>query len=82
MKINFERLKEINMSCVHNNDVLSCYWLIQTSTERFLSENDGTINDKQKEFLLELGVLEYTQEESKKIVEPFNFMGNDRSKNN
>lgn len=81
MKVNFEKIKEINLSCIQGSDTLPCYWLIQQGIERYLYANHEPLSEQHKNFLIEMGVLEETQEESKKIVEPFNFMGNDRSKN-
>jgi hypothetical protein len=75
MKANYNIIEEINRRSIVGSDQLDCYYLIQRGIERFL-EGETLTNDYIK-FLLQLGVLEEeTQDEKKKIVEPFNFTGN------
>jgi hypothetical protein len=81
MKIDYLKLKELNREAVtESGEYLSCYYLIQQGVERFL--NGDTISEVYKKFLMEVGVLINESEERKNIVEPFNFMGNDRSQSN
>jgi hypothetical protein len=47
---------------------------------RFL--NGDTLTNDYIKFLLQLGVLEPENQEEKKIVKPFNFMGNDGPQGN
>lgn len=81
MKINYEKLKELNIDSLNiNGDQLSCYYIIQSGIERFLS-NEG-ISDDYKNFLIDVGVLvQEVQEERKEIVKPFNFMGDGTQSN-
>jgi hypothetical protein len=77
MKVNYNIVEEINRRSLVGTDgnQLACFYLIQTGLERFL--NGDTLNNDYIKFLLQLGVLEEeTQDEKKKIVEPFNFTGN------
>lgn len=78
MRVNYYRLKELNEEAVIGTDGvhMSCYYVIQMGVERFL--NGDHLTDEHKNVLLELGVLELTEEEdaSQRIVGPFNFSGN------
>ena len=81
MKVNYEKILELNKNSLsHNGDQLSCYYLIQIGVENFLRGEHLT--DNYMEFLIQLGILEETQDEKKKIVKPFNFMGNDGPQGN
>ncbi len=81
MKIDYIKLKELNtQSVTTSGEYLSCYYLIQQGVERYL--NGDTISEVYKKFLMEVGVLINEPEERKNIVEPFNFMGNDRPQGN
>jgi hypothetical protein len=77
MKVNYNIVEEINRRSLVGTDgnQLACFYLIQAGLERFL--NGDTLSNDYIKFLLQLGVLEEeTQDEKKKIVEPFNFTGN------
>jgi hypothetical protein len=77
MKINYHRLLELNKETLTDNgeEQLSCFYLIQNTVERFLYGEE--LNERQKLFLIELGVLIYTEDDNRKnIVEPFNFINN------
>jgi hypothetical protein len=81
MKVNYERLVELNKEALTaDSGQMSCFYLIQQGVERYLQPHEE-LSDQWLAFLVEVGVLEY-QEEKKKIVEPFNFMGNDRTESN
>lgn len=81
MKINYEKLRELNLDSLNNNgDQLSCYYTIQNGVESFLRGHG--ISDDYKNFLVDLGVLvQELQEERKEIVKPFNFMGDGTQSN-
>jgi hypothetical protein len=55
---------------------MSCFYLIQQGLERYLGGE--TIANEYINFLTQIGVLE----PEKKIVKPFNFMGNDGPEGN
>ena len=81
MKVNYNRLKELNSEAIHGinqDNQLSCYWLIQAGVEKYL--NGETISNEYVNFLIHLGLLE--PENQEKIVKPFNFMGNDGPQGN
>lgn len=81
MKIDYEKLKELNKEALtESGEMLSCYYLIQSGIERYLAGE--TITEDCKKFLIDVGVLINESEERKNIVEPFNFMGNDRPQGN
>jgi len=81
MKVNYERLVELNKESVsQNGDQLSCYYLIHGGVEKYL--NGETITNEYVNFLIQVGVLEPENQEEKKIVKPFNFMGNDGPQSN
>jgi hypothetical protein len=73
MKINYSRLLELNREAMSIDREMACYFIIQSGIERMLSGE--TMVKEQKDLLIELGVLELTEEEkaSKSIVGPFNF---------
>jgi len=78
MRVNYYRLKELNEEALIGTEggQMSCYYVIQLGVERFL--NNEHLTDEHKNVLLEVGVLELTEEEdaSQRIVGPFNFSGN------
>lgn len=80
MKVNYSKLLEINKESIFTNnqlyEQLSCFWIIQSGVEKYL--NNEIISEQHKDLLLELGVLELTEEEkaSQTIVGPFNFKNN------
>jgi len=83
MKVNYNRLKELNSEAIHGinqDNQLSCYWLIQAGVEKYL--NGETISNEYVNFLIHLGLLEPDNQEEKNIVKPFNFMGNDGPQGN
>lgn len=81
MKVNYERLLELNKEALTaDSGQMSCFYLIQQGVERYLQPHEE-LTDQWLAFLVEVGVLEH-QEEKKKIVEPFNFVGNDRPESN
>lgn len=81
MKINYEKLKELNNEALTmNGEQLQCFYIIQAGVERFLSGE--TISEDYKNFLIDLGVFVVNPEEKKQIVQPFNFMGNDGTQGN
>lgn len=78
MKVNYNRFSELNRDSLIDNDrsQLSCFYVIQMGVERFLTGD--VITEEHKNLLLELGVLELTEEErvSQTIVGPFKFNNN------
>lgn len=78
MKVNYNTLVQLNRESVHGvnfDNQMSCFWLIQNGVEKYL--NGETLTNEYVNFLVQMGVLEpETQDEKKKIVEPFNFTGN------
>jgi hypothetical protein len=75
MKLNYDKFKELNIEALtaDGTNQLACFYVVQMGVERYL--NGDTITEECKDFLINIGVLEVT-EERKQIVEPFNFMGN------
>lgn len=74
MKINYDILYELNKDALTvEGNQMNCFWVIQSGVEKIL--HGETITDIQKELLIELGVLEETEEEiyRKNIVGPFKF---------
>lgn len=74
MKINYNKLLELNMEAVHQtHGALSAYWIIQMGVEKYVHGEELT--EEHKNLLLDLGVLELTQEEeaTQSIVGPFKF---------
>jgi hypothetical protein len=55
-------------------DQLSSYWIIQQGIEKLI--NGDELEDIHKNLLLELGVIENTEEEVTPIVKPHKFNGN------
>jgi hypothetical protein len=83
MKLNYNRLVELNKESIHGNNMdaqMSSYWIIQSGVERYLGGD--TISNEYVNFLIQIGVLEPENQEEKKIVKPFNFMGNDGPQGN
>jgi len=83
MKVNYNRLVELNRDSLHgtNMDVqMSSYWVVQNGLERYLAGE--TISNEYVNFLIDIGVLEPENQEEKKIVKPFSFMGNDGPQGN
>jgi hypothetical protein len=77
MKVNYERLVELNKEALTTDSgQMSCFYLIQQGLERYLGGE--TIANEYINFLTQVGVLE----PEKKIVKPFNFMGNDGPEGN
>jgi hypothetical protein len=74
MKINYNTLLELNkQSVVDEHGQLGCFWVIQHGVEKFL--HGDPLTDQHKQLLIDMGVLELTEEEenSKSIVGPFKF---------
>jgi hypothetical protein len=64
MKINYERFKELNLEVLNaKGDQLSCFWIVQMGMERFIQ--DDSLSEEHKNLLIELGVLEESEEEKK-----------------
>lgn len=83
MKVNYERLVQLNRDSlvgVNSDQQMSSYWLIHNGVERYLGGE--TITNEYVNFLIQVGVLEPENQEEKKIVKPFNFMGNDGPQSN
>lgn len=80
MKINYHKFLELNIQATSpDGHTLGCFWSIQSAVELFLQTRDEhNITEQQKNLLLELGVLELTEEEkaSQTIVGPFKFNSN------
>lgn len=75
MKINYNRLVELNKEALSENgkDTLSSYYVVQMPVERLV---DGVnISVEARELLVDLGVLELSEEDiaRENIVGPFNF---------
>ena len=82
MIVNYEKLVELNKEALTTDGgQMSCFYLIQHGVEKYLQPHEE-LSNQWLAFLVEVGVLEYQEEEKKKIVEPFNFMGNDRPEGN
>ena len=76
MKINYDRLKELNIEALTTDGgQMSCFYLIQQGVERYLQPHEE-LSNQWLNFLVEVGVLEYQEEEKRNIVQPFNFTGN------
>ncbi len=75
MRLNYTRLQELNREALVDNErgQLSSYYLIQMGVEKFL-QNEG-LSQEHKDLLIEVGVLEITEEDQKPIVSPHNFGG-------
>ena len=75
MKINYNRLLELNKEALSENgkDTLSAYYVVQMPLERLV--DTGNISTEARELLVDLGVLELSEEDiaREKIVGPFNF---------
>jgi len=74
MKINYQILKELNeQAMTPSGGQLSCYWIVQIGIERLI--NNEVVNDIQKNLLIELGVIEESENEinRRNIVGPFKF---------
>lgn len=74
MRINYNNLKELNQSSLSpSGDQMSCYWVIQTGVEKIL--NGETISEIHKQLLIDLAVIEESEDEifRKNIVGPFKF---------
>ena len=75
MKIDYNRLKQLNMEALVDNEKsqLSSYFVIQSGVERFLEY--GEINDTHTQLLIDVGVFVLTEEDIARetIVGPFNF---------
>ena len=77
MKINYNRLKELNIEALTiDGGQMSCFYLIQQGVEKYLQPHEE-LSNQWLAFLVEVGVLEYQEEEKKNIVQPFNFTGNE-----
>lgn len=77
MKVNYNRLSELNREALTiENREMASFYIIQQGVERFLFNDELT--EDYKNFLLEMGVLELTEEEraSQTIVGPFKFNNN------
>jgi len=75
MKINYNRLVELNKEALVENarDTLTSYRIVQMPLERLV--DTGNISTEARELLVDLGVLELSEEDiaREKIVGPFNF---------
>lgn len=75
MKINYDRLVELNKEALAENgkDTLSAYYIVQMPVERLVDTGDITV--EARTLLVDLGVLELSEEDiaREKIVGPFNF---------
>jgi len=83
MKVNYERLVQLNKDSLVGTNLdqqMSSYWLIHNGVERYLGGE--TVTNDYVNFLIQVGVLEPENQEEKKIVKPFNFMGNDGTQGN
>jgi len=83
MKVNYERLVQLNRESLVGTNLdqqMSSYWLIHNGVERYLGGE--TVTNDYVNFLIQVGVLEPENQEEKKIVKPFNFMGNDGPQGN
>jgi len=83
MKVNYERLVQLNKDSLVGTNLdqqMSSYWLIHNGVERYLGGE--TVTNEYVNFLIQVGVLEPENQEEKKIVKPFNFMGNDGTQGN
>ena len=78
MKINYNRLKELNKEALCDNErsQLSSYYILQMGVEKFV--HGEPLTEEHKNVLLDLGILELTEREitSQSIVGPFNFNNN------
>lgn len=75
MRIDYNRLLELNKEALVDNDrtQMNAYYVIQITIEKFISGE--YITEEAKNLLIELGVLELSEEDiaREKIVGPFNF---------
>jgi hypothetical protein len=75
MKIDYNRLKQLNMEALVDNErsQLSSFYIIQTGVEKFLE--NGELSDKHTQLLIDVGVFVLTEEDIAReaIVGPFNF---------
>lgn len=74
MKINYNVLKTFNLeSLTDSGDQMSCFWIIQSGVEKII--HGETITDIHKHLLIDLGIIEESEEEihRKNIVGPFKF---------
>lgn len=75
MRINYNRLVELNKEALVDNErsQMTAFYVIQITIERFISGDQ--ISEESKNLLIELGVLELTEEDiaREQIVGPFNF---------
>jgi len=75
MKINYNRLVELNKEALIDEDKaqLVAFYIIQKPLEDFVSGHP--ITEEAENLLIELGVLEQTEEDiaREQIVGPFNF---------
>jgi hypothetical protein len=75
MKVNYNRLLELNREALIDNErtQLASFYIIQSSIERYISGD--VIPQEAINLLLDMGVLEPTEEDiaREQIVGPFNF---------
>jgi len=73
MKINYDVLRRLNNdSITTNGEQMNCYWLVQQGVEKIIY--DEHISDIHKQMLIDLGVVEDSEDEQRKnIVGPFKF---------
>jgi hypothetical protein len=75
MRIDYNRLLELNKEALVDDDrtQMNAYYVIQITIEKFISGE--YITEEAKNLLIELGVLELSEEDiaREKIVGPFNF---------
>ena len=75
MRIDYNRLLELNKNALVDDGKIqmNAYYVIQITIERFI--NGEHVTEEAKNLLIELGVLELTEEDIARetIVGPFNF---------
>lgn len=75
MRIDYNRLLELNKNALVDDGKIqmNAYYVIQITIERFI--NGEHVTEEAKNLLIELGVLELTEEDiaREQIVGPFNF---------
>lgn len=74
MKINYNVFRALNeQALTPSGDQMTCFWTIQSGVERILQGD--VITDIQKKLLIEVGVLEESEDElnRRNIVGPFKF---------
>jgi hypothetical protein len=71
MKINYDKLVGLNQEAIYNDHgQLSSFWIVQNGIEKLT--HGENLEDIHKNLLIELGVIEVTEEENP-IVKPHRF---------